>query len=146
MEQLTARPAPPDRRGAAAARGAAGDAGAAAAPLRPRGAAAQGRDARCGWRGSASALAALLLTVVLAHQMWLVLSVGELTGVEQVMLVLFVINIAWVCFGALSPLMGFFLGRGRRRATAGAAEAAHGAADADLQRGSGARSSAPPAR
>src|SRR4051812_45402500 len=53
----------------------------------------------------ALALAAVLLTVALGHQMWLVLSVGELTSVEQLMLVLFVINIAWIGFGALSPLM-----------------------------------------
>src|SRR3954471_16704376 len=52
---------------------------------------------------AALALAALLLTIVLSHQMWLVLSVGELTSVEQLMLVLFVINIAWIGFGALSP-------------------------------------------
>jgi membrane glycosyltransferase len=56
------------------------------------------------------ALATILLTVLLVHQMYLVLSVGELTGVERVMLGLFVINIAWIAFGALSPLMGFFLG------------------------------------
>ncbi len=55
-------------------------------------------------------ITSLLLTAVLVHQMWLVLSVGELTGVERVMLGLFVINIAWVSFGALSPLIGFFLG------------------------------------
>ncbi len=60
-------------------------------------------------------LTALLLTVYLVHQMWLVLSVGELTSVEQVMLGLFAINIAWVAFGAVSPLMGFFLGHGRRK-------------------------------
>ncbi len=54
----------------------------------------------------------LLLTIVLARQMHLVLAVGELTGVEKVMLVLFVINIAWISFGAISPLMGFMLGRG----------------------------------
>ena len=76
---------------------------------------------------------------LLVHQMWLVLSVGELTGVEKVMLGLFVINIAWISFGALSPLIGFFLGpdprrRRRRRPLA----APHRAADADLQRGSGA--------
>ena len=57
------------------------------------------------------ALAAALLSILLIHQMWLVLSVGELTGVERVMLGLFVINITWIAFGALSPLMGFFLGR-----------------------------------
>ncbi len=57
------------------------------------------------------AAAALLLTVALGNQMWLVLSVGELTSVEQLMLVLFIINIAWIGFGALSPLMGFFLGQ-----------------------------------
>ena len=58
-------------------------------------------------------LTAILLTAYLTHQMWMVLSVGELTSVEQVMLVLFVINIAWVSFGAISPLIGFFLGQGR---------------------------------
>src|SRR4051812_33165888 len=47
------------------------------------------------------AATSLLLTVFLVHQMWLVLSVGELTGVERSMLGLFVINIAWVVFGAL---------------------------------------------
>ena len=56
------------------------------------------------------ALAAALLSILLIHQMWLVLSVGELTGVERVMLGLFVINITWISFGALSPLMGYFLG------------------------------------
>ncbi len=58
------------------------------------------------------AVTSLLLTVFLVHQMWLVLSVGELTGVERAMLGLFVINIAWVVFGAVSPLIGFFLGTG----------------------------------
>ncbi len=52
----------------------------------------------------------LALTAVLVHQMWLVLSIGGLTGVEKVMLVLFVINIVWIVFGAISPLMGFLLG------------------------------------
>ena len=37
------------------------------------------------------------------------------------MLGLFVINIAWISFGALSPLMGFFLGRRRPADTAPAA-------------------------
>ena len=54
--------------------------------------------------------ATLLLTALLVHQMWLVLSVGGLTGVEKAMLGLFVVNIAWVGFGAISPLMGFMLG------------------------------------
>lgn len=54
---------------------------------------------------------AALLTAYLTHQMWMVLSVGELTSVERVMLGLFVINIAWVAFGAMSPLIGFFLGQ-----------------------------------
>ena len=48
--------------------------------------------------------------------MWLVLSIGGLTGVEKAMLGLFVVNIAWIGFGAISPLMGFFLGPERRRA------------------------------
>jgi len=51
-------------------------------------------------------------TALLVHQMWLVLSIGGLTGVEKVMLVLFVINIVWIVFGAISPLMGFLLGPG----------------------------------
>ncbi|HRO09884.1 glucans biosynthesis glucosyltransferase MdoH [Amaricoccus sp.] len=59
-------------------------------------------------------LTALALTAWLVRQMWLVLSVGGMTSVEQVMLVLFVINIAWVAFGAVSPLIGFLLGPGRR--------------------------------
>lgn len=53
---------------------------------------------------------ALLLSAFLVHQMWLVLSIGGLTGVEKAMLALFVINIAWIGFGAVSPLMGFMLG------------------------------------
>lgn len=50
---------------------------------------------------------------LLVHQMWLVLSIGGLTGVEKVMLALFVVNIVWIVFGAISPLMGFLLGPGR---------------------------------
>ena len=53
--------------------------------------------------------AATLLTALLVHQMWLVLSIGGLTGVEKAMLVLFVVNIAWVALGAISPLVGFLL-------------------------------------
>ncbi len=54
------------------------------------------------------------------------------------MLVLFVINIAWVSFGAVSPLMGFFLGAGHRADRPGdAAEEPHRAAHAHLQRGPG---------
>ena len=95
--------------GAAAAAGAAGD--------------AEQSLARFDWRGAAACPAsrarlaraflfvgAILLTAVLVHQMWLVLSIGGLTGVEKAMLGLFVINIAWVGFGAVSPLMGFMLG------------------------------------
>jgi membrane glycosyltransferase len=52
----------------------------------------------------------LALTVALVHQMWLVLAIGGLTGVEKVMLVLFVINIVWIVLGAISPLMGFLIG------------------------------------
>lgn len=59
----------------------------------------------------------LAVTAFLVHQMWLVLLVGGLTGVEKAMLALFVINIVWVVFGAMTPLMGFLLGPGRPRST-----------------------------
>ena len=48
----------------------------------------------------------LALTAWLAHEMYLVLSVGQLVAIEMVMLVLFVINIAWIGFGAVSTLIG----------------------------------------
>ena len=51
-----------------------------------------------------------IATALLVHQMWLVLQIGGLTGVEKTMLVLFVINIVWIIFGAISPLMGFLMG------------------------------------
>jgi membrane glycosyltransferase len=54
--------------------------------------------------------AATLLSAFLVHQMWLVLSIGGLTGVEKAMLALFVVNIAWIGLGAIPPLMGFMLG------------------------------------
>lgn len=63
---------------------------------------------------AALAIIAILGTIFLTHQMYLVLQVGELTGVERVMLVLFVINIAWIGVGSISPLMGFLLGAGHR--------------------------------
>ncbi len=62
----------------------------------------------------------VLGTVFLTHQMYLVLQVGELTGIERVMLILFVINIAWIGFGTISPIMGFLLGAGRRPLGTGA--------------------------
>lgn len=46
------------------------------------------------------------LTAWLAHEMYLVLSVGQLVAIEIVMLVLFVINIGWIAFGAVSTLLG----------------------------------------
>ena len=64
---------------------------------------------------AALALITILGTIFLTHQMYLVLQVGELTGVEKVMLVLFVINIAWIGLGSISPLMGFLLGAGHRK-------------------------------
>ncbi len=48
----------------------------------------------------------LALTAWLAHEMYLVLSVGQLVAIEMVMLVLFVINIGWITFGAVSTLLG----------------------------------------
>lgn len=59
----------------------------------------------------------LALAAALVHQMWLVLQIGGLTGVEKVMLALFVVNIVWIVFGAISPLMGFLLGPGRPERT-----------------------------
>lgn len=59
-------------------------------------------------------LITILGTIFLTHQMYLVLQVGGLTGVERVMLALFVLNIAWIGFGSISPLMGFLLGAGHR--------------------------------
>lgn len=40
--------------------------------------------------------AAAGLTALLVRQMYLVLAIGGMTGVERAMLALFVINIAWV--------------------------------------------------
>ena len=96
MEQLTAHAAAgATARRAAAARSAPRDARAelcaATSRTPPARARARVRLARAGLFA-----ASLLLTVLLVHQMWLVLSVGELTGVERVMLGLFVINIAWI--------------------------------------------------
>ena len=68
---------------------------------------------------AALALITTLGTIFLTHQMYLVLQVGELTGVERVMLVLFVINIAWIGLGSVSPLMGFLLGAGHREVADG---------------------------
>jgi membrane glycosyltransferase len=48
----------------------------------------------------------LALTAWLAHEMYLVLAVGQLVTIEIVMLVLFVINIGWISFGAISTLIG----------------------------------------
>ncbi len=52
--------------------------------------------------------ATLVLTGLLAREMYLVLSVGELVAIEIVMLVLFVLNIGWICFGAVSTVIGLF--------------------------------------
>lgn len=46
------------------------------------------------------------LTAWLANQMYLVLSVGKLVTVEIIMLVLFVINMGWISFGAVSTVLG----------------------------------------
>ncbi|PZQ49015.1 MAG: glucans biosynthesis glucosyltransferase MdoH [Rhodovulum sulfidophilum] len=48
----------------------------------------------------------LALTAWLAHEMYLVLAVGQLVAIEIAMLVLFVINIGWIAFGAVSTLLG----------------------------------------
>lgn len=56
------------------------------------------------------------LTAWLAHQMYMVLSVGQLVAIEMVMLVLFVINIGWICFGAVSTLLGLVLRPGAKSA------------------------------
>ena len=83
-------------------------------------------------------LGALLLTALLVWQMWLVLSVGGLTGVEKAMLGLFVVNIAWIGLGAVSPLLGFLLGPERAAPPDAPPSGPHRAPDADLQRGPGA--------
>jgi membrane glycosyltransferase len=54
-------------------------------------------------------LGSIALSAYLTYQMYLVLDVGGLTGVEKVMLGLFVINITWIVFGALSPFIGFLV-------------------------------------
>ncbi len=59
------------------------------------------------------------LTGWLAHEMYLVLSVGELVAIEMAMLVLFVINIAWICFGAVSTLLGLFIPPGAHPTSTG---------------------------
>ena len=61
----------------------------------------------------------LALTAWLAHEMYLVLAVGQLVAIEMVMLVLFVINIGWISFGAVSTLIGLLsTPKARPRATA----------------------------
>jgi membrane glycosyltransferase len=50
----------------------------------------------------------LALTAALGYQMHLVLAVGQLSTLELVMLVLFVINIAWINLGTVSAVLGFF--------------------------------------
>jgi membrane glycosyltransferase len=71
------------------------------------------------WARFGLGLTTLLLSAALIHQMWMVLSVGELTSVEQVMLALFVVNIGWIAFGALSPVIGFFARRAQPPVSAG---------------------------
>lgn len=61
----------------------------------------------------------IALSAALIHQMRLVLSIGGLTGVEYAMLGLFIVNIVWVVFGALSPMIGFARGNDHLRPVTG---------------------------
>ena len=76
---------------------------------------------------AALAVATVVGTAVLVHQMWLVLSVGGVTGIEKLMLGLFVINIAWVGFGALSPFRRLRRAAAAPRSGRPAAEGENGA-------------------
>ncbi|TPE50787.1 glucans biosynthesis glucosyltransferase MdoH [Amaricoccus solimangrovi] len=58
----------------------------------------------------------LALTAWMTHEMYLVLSVGQLVAIEMVMLGLFVINICWISFGAVSTLLGLLSTPGPRPA------------------------------
>ena len=53
----------------------------------------------------------LSVTGFLANEMGQVLAVGQLTVIEAVMLVLFVVNIAWIAFGSVSTVLGLLLPR-----------------------------------
>ena len=52
------------------------------------------------------ALATVLLTAWLAHEMYAVLAVGGLVMLEAVMLGLFVVNIGWIGFNSVSAVLG----------------------------------------
>mgnify|MGYP003649744792 CR=1 FL=1 len=52
-------------------------------------------------------LATLALTGIFTNEMYAVLAVAGLTSVEQVMLALFVVNIAWIALSAVSAFSGF---------------------------------------
>lgn len=51
-------------------------------------------------------VATIGLTAILGREMWLVLAVGELNGIEFAMLALFSVNIGWIVFGSCSSLLG----------------------------------------
>ncbi|MFV0474568.1 MAG: glucans biosynthesis glucosyltransferase MdoH [Pikeienuella sp.] len=82
---------------------------------------ALGRQVGTRWWRALLFLSTLLLTGALSHEMWRVLSVGELNVIELAMLVLFVVNIGWIAFGTCSCLIGLLRRSqpARPRATAG---------------------------
>ncbi len=49
----------------------------------------------------------LALTGLFTHEMYAVLSVAGMTSVEWVMLVLFIVNVAWIALSAVSTIAGF---------------------------------------
>ena len=96
-----------------------------AQPLHARGARvrpASSSPGRMGWRRALVLGGAVGVTLVAAHQMYLVLGVGGLTLLEGVILALFVVLFAWIALALVSALCGFaslLAGGGRRLDPAG---------------------------
>lgn len=63
---------------------------------------------------------ALGVTAYAAYQMFLIISVSEVTRLQWLLLVLFVITFGWIALAATSSLAGLFFGRPARRAPADA--------------------------
>ena len=84
---------------------------------------------------------AAALTVYGAREMYGVVAVGEITTLEWALVVLFVVNFAWIAFAFTSSVYGFvwLLRAPPLGAAAAAAREQDRGGDADLQRGAGAR-------
>lgn len=65
------------------------------------------------WRRLIVLIGAALLAGIATNEMRLVLAVGDLTGLEIAVLVLFALNIAWISAGAAMALAGFLRLAGR---------------------------------